>query len=780
MSARSLDDLEWSRIQAAVAQRCRGPLGARLRLALCATFEGAELALAQTAEALALLQADESFPIDGAVEIGTLLQRVQREGALSAPELRDVVVTLAAARALRLFLSRHKGQLGRLSQGCAFDPTLDHLHEEIVACVESDGTLSDHASPELRRLRTETANLRARIVGKLEAMLHQHSAILQDRFYTIREGRYVVPVRRDAHEKLQGIVHGTSASGHTVFVEPRALVAQGNRLKMAQAEQEREEARILAELSVLVGERLPELNAAIDSIDLIDLRQASARLGVDLGGTVPELVAEPTVDLAEARHPLLVLDGVEVVPADLSLRGGRGLVLSGPNAGGKTVALKTLGLSALMARAGVPICAKPGAQCGFFEAVLSDVGDEQSLQKNLSTFSAHMTNVASIVRDAGRGSLVLLDELATGTDPGEGAALACALLDALCRAGAAVAVTTHYEALKALATRDDRFDNASVGFDVQAMMPTFELHHGTPGASSALAVAARFGIPAPVIDAARAVLPEQSRTFDELVQKLEEQRQSLVLEKAAIEGERRQLQTLREASEKRLEALRSQGAGAVDEASRRLRDELHHARRDLKKARKQLRKQQDDEVLERTRQRIDAATAAMQAAAPTVEEPAGPGLESAEVGQAVWVPRLRSRATVLELDERKGARVQAGPMKLWVALTELRGADEPKVVKMQRQDEAAVTKQSPRTSDNTIDLRGMRVDDALPMMESFLDRLYGAAQNTAYVLHGLGTGALREAIRQHLKRDIHYVKTFRTGTTEEGGDRLTVVTLTGV
>ncbi|MEM9073905.1 MAG: endonuclease MutS2, partial [Myxococcota bacterium] len=564
MTAKSLEDLEWSRVVDAVAGRCRGPLGARMVLPMAVTRAGAERALAETGEAMTILAEGERLPVDGAVELEPHLSRVSRQASLDGPALRDVMRTLSAARALRRFLGRSKDRFPALHHACALDPTLDRLHEELAACIDPDGTLADHASPELRRLRGEVHTLRARIVRRLEQIVVERDSILQDRFHTIREGRYVLPVRRDAHEKLQGIVHGTSASGQTVFVEPRALVAQGNRLKMAQSELEREEARILAELSELVRERLPALGAAIEAIDHADLRQASAQLGRELEGRVLPMHDDASFDLERARHPLLLLDGVDVVPCDLSLRPGQGLVLSGPNAGGKTVALKTLGLAALFTSAGLPFPAAEGIRAGFVEKVLTDVGDDQSLQRNLSTFSAHMTHQARILRNASEGTLVLLDEVATGTDPEEGAALACALVDALLRRGAGVAVTTHYEPLKAMATRDERLENAAVGFDVEAMAPTFELLHGVPGASSAFAVARRFGIPDAVLQAAEEVLPEHSKTFDELVRNLETQRRELALARAALSEEKNALVTREAVIAKKEESLRDKKENALD------------------------------------------------------------------------------------------------------------------------------------------------------------------------------------------------------------------------
>ncbi|MBX7194394.1 MAG: endonuclease MutS2, partial [Sandaracinaceae bacterium] len=547
---KTLRDLEWERLVRAVASRCRGPLSTRLgveeALPLAASVDEARAWMSETEEALRARRDGEPLPLDGIRDVRGALARVVLLGVLDGPELAHVRSTLGSARVLRRHLAARKQRFPRLFARCALDPSLDALEQEIAACIEPGGTIADHASPELRRLRTEVANLRARIVARLEQMLLEHEAVVSDRFLTQREGRYVIPVRTDAHDKIPGIVHGTSSSGATAFVEPRAIVEQQNRLTLAIAEMEREEQRILAQLSELVRERAPELSAALDALDLADLRDASAKLADDLRAWPPEIVEEPRIALCDGRHPLLLLDGVAVVANDVAIEGGRALVLSGPNAGGKTVALKLLGMVALMARAGLPTPAQEGAKVGFFETVLSDVGDEQSMQKNLSTFSAHVRSMARTLDLAGPHSLVLLDEVATGTDPGEGAALACAIVDSLCRRGAAVGVTTHYEPLKAMALSDARFRNASVGFDVATMSPTFHVRMDVPGASSALAVAARFGLDPLVIERARELLPEQARTFDALVRKLEGEHDAVRHTREAMEIERRGAEDARE------------------------------------------------------------------------------------------------------------------------------------------------------------------------------------------------------------------------------------------
>ena len=787
---KTLDDLSWERIVTAVLARCRGPRANVPSLPLATTASGTRIALEETREAASLLADGEPLPLEGQRDVRSHIDRVSRQGSLDGPALRDVRATCGAARVLRQFLGRRRERTPRLSAACAFDPRLDALEDEIHSAIDVDGTVRDHASAELRRLRTETANLRARLVARLEQLIHEHADLLSDRFYTIREGRYVIPVRSDAHDRVPGIVHATSQTGATVFVEPRALIPQGNRLKMAQAEMEREEARILAALSDLVRERLPALVGAADALDHADLRAACAVMGRDFGATVLDLLDEPEIVLRRAKHPVLLLDREDVVPNDVELAAGRALVISGPNAGGKTVALEMIGLVALMMRAGLPVPADESSTCGFFDPVLTDIGDEQSLSKNLSTFSAHVTNLAEILRDAGSTALVLLDELAGSTDPEEGAALACAVVDALCRRSAAVAVTTHYEQLKALASTDDRMRNASVGFDVAKLAPTFELRMDVPGASSALFVASRFGIPDDVIETARRALPEQSRTFDELVRKLEDTQRALSIERAGLESDRRAVEADRERLSRELESLRAREREKLGKEAERLLSLVRRARDDLREARKRLRHRQVEEAeVAEAKKLADAAADAALEAKRSVEPAAGapvptePITDESEltVGARVWVPRLRAVAEVIEPPARGRVRVAAGAMKLAVGIDEVvRASDSPEQAKpaaVRAEPEPAVPRPTIRTPDNTLDVRGLRVDEALGMVESFVDRLYGQSEDVAFVVHGIGTGALRDAVRDHLSRDATYVARTRPGNAEEGGDRVTVVYL---
>lgn len=809
---KALLDLEWHRLVEAVAARCTGPLREHLeQLPIAGTFAEARDALQEAREAVRLLELNTPLPVDGIRDVRRSLDRLARQGALEGPELRAIASTLGAARALRRFLSRNREVAPALYEACSTDPTLDDLQEELTRAIEPDGTLHDSASPELGRLRTEVANLRARIVARLEQLLIKHADVVQDRFHTLREGRYVIPVRTDAHERLPGIVHGTSSSGASVFVEPRAIVQQGNRLKMAQAELQREEARILGILGGRVSDRLAEVRAAVEALDRADLRHAAARLAKDIGGVVPELEREACVSLMGVRHPLLQLEGIDVVPNDLSLESGRGLVLSGPNAGGKTVALKVLGLAALMARAALPIPAAEGSRIGFFAPVLTDIGDEQSIEKNLSTFSAHVTNLVHVLEESGPCAMVLLDEIATGTNPNEGAALACALMDALCERGAAVAVTTHYERLKAMAVEDPRLSNASVGFDVQRMEPTFRVRADVPGSSSALAVARRFGMPEAILERAKTHLPEQTRTFEVLVRRLEDRTFALEAEREEAAEQRRAAERLRREAEEARASIQRQDRRKLSEEGARLMAQLRDLRAELKQARRLLRRirsglaQEDRASRDHVREHDESALRAVGERLAAVAEKISPESdlgrllndpdavipasdegelvreEELTVGQRVFVPRLRAEVDVVEGPSKGRVRVAAGPVKLWVKVDELRRLDGKGETGTARAEPGTVAPAKPArapTGENTLDVRGMRVDDAISMTESFLDRMFGGAEPVAYILHGVGSGALRDAIRTHLLEHVtQYVAHARPGHSDEGGERMTVVYL---
>jgi DNA mismatch repair protein MutS2 len=802
--AKTRADLEWDRLLSALADRCAGPLGRDLALGLgfAETREEARVWLAQSAEATMLLAEGRSLPVADVEDVRDAIERARIGGVLAPAELRAIERMLGAARALRRFLTSRRTALPALFDACATDPTLDDVADEIAGCFEVDGALADRASPRLRELRGEWRAARQRMLSRMEELMSRYESVVQDRFVTEREGRWVLPVRSDAHERFPGIVHATSSSGATLFVEPRAVVGMGNRLKVLDAEVKREEQAVYARLTALLGDALPSVVAACEALALADVRAATARLARELDLVFPAVVDEPRLDLRRARHPLLALEMAErVVPSDLAIESGRGIVVSGPNAGGKTVALKTMGLAALMVRAGMPVACADGTTIGLLDVVLTDVGDDQSLHKNLSTFSAHVKNLVEVLQETGRGALVLLDELAGGTDPREGEALAAGVLDSLCARGGAVAATTHYEGLKALALVDERFVNASVGVDLATMTPTFELAMGVPGSSSALAVARRYGLPATVIERAERFLTREDQSFEAVVQKLHDERAALALARAAAEQREGEARGARDRADAELENARNREKKMLSEEAAELMDRLRRARDDLRDARARLRSRKVDaeglREAERAVERvagevaIGGALGRLVAGAPQEDEEAQrepvriPDLRK---GARVWVSRLRAEAEVVEVLGDGGVRVSAGPLKLTVRASELRNAaapvPAPRPARSAHGSGPAAARPGPagdvapiQTHDNTCDLRGLRIDDGVGMATTFLDRAVGGGQPVVFLLHGHGTGALREAIRKELARSP-YVARFRGGDPEQGGEGVTLVWLT--
>ncbi len=805
---KTLADLEWPRLLGSIASRCVGPMGKELARGwtFASTEDEVRARLAVAAEVARLLVEGAPLPARDVPDVRESIDRIRVGGALAGTELRACAEALTAARTLRRFLQARATDLPALRAACATDPTLDEPLAEIARCFDADGTLSDRASPRLRELRGEYRASRARMQSRLEDLMNRYEGVLQDRFVTEREGRYVIPVRADAHERFPGIVHATSSSGSTLFVEPRAVVPMGNRLKMLEAEVTREEILVQARLSSLLLDVLPSFEAAASALAHADVLAAVAELGRDIGLVFPRVVSYPRLDLESLRHPLLLLDSLpeagagkerglaSVVPSDVSIEAGRAVVVSGPNAGGKTVALKALGLSALLIRAGFPVACGPDSVVGIFEVVLTDVGDDQNLAKNLSTFSAHVRNLATILEEARKGALVLLDELAGGTDPREGEALAAGVLDSLCARGGAVVATTHYERLKALALADSRFQNASVGFDLATMEPTFRLTLGIPGSSSALAVAKRYGMPVTVIERAERFLSREDQSFETLVKKLDAERAALELARRAAEAREEEARHEKARLVAELESAKDREKRTISREAEALLASLRRAKDDLRAAQAKLRTKKIDESALREASRAIDRVASQASLGGELESVTMRGDETAtrapvrreqlKRGTRVYVPRLRADAEVLELLSDGDARVAVGPLKLTVAVEELRAAvTEPRAEAARDRGSRphpkgdAPTFETPmQTRDNTCDLRGLYTDDAVPFTMSFLDRCLHAGQKVAYVVHGHGTGALRDVIRREL-RQSPYVARFRPGEMGEGGDGVTVVWL---
>ena len=790
--------LEWPLLLDRIAGRCTsGAAAAYVRALLPAeTLLEARARLDRMRDAVSLFGSGHPLPVRQFPELGELFERVRADGVASGAELWALIGVLGLAQDLRGYAKTHAAVAPALAAAIDSEPSLDRLRERLTVCIDADGAVADRASSELSRARGKVRDARDELKRRLGQLMGRFADLLQGQYYTEREGRFVLPVRSDAHLRIDGIVLGSSASGSTLFVEPRELTLVGNRLRVAEAEAAREEARVLIALSADVKGAHDACEAAFFACVAADLHGAATHWADETQSVVLSLDTEARLELRGARHPLLLLTGIDVVPNDIVLRSRQALVISGPNAGGKTVALKTAGLVAWMVRTGLPVPVRPESVVGWFERVLCDIGDEQSIVHSLSTFSAHIENLRTILECASPSCLVLLDEIAAGTDPEEGAALAAAVLEALTARGAAVGVTTHYERLKELATQNERFANASVSFDFERMAPTFRLLLGVPGPSSALAVALRHGMPEGIVQRAKALLPTQALDRETALRELSRERAELENVRQDADVDRREASELRESLETERHAFREQAAREVDRDVHALRVQVLAARKELEEVRARLRSTASDTGVLRDLERSVSRVAAQVALGGELEAfgKSTPKISTHElvasklrVGQTVHHRTLGTNGQIIELCAREQVRLMIGAMKLLVPIRELSGVTGAEIAPNKRDSlrkkntaapKAKLLPAPQRTQNTTLDLRGDRVDDVAGRVDAFIDRLLGSNESAGFVLHGHGTGALKSHVREHLRAST-YVEHSRPAESDEGGDAFTVFWVRG-
>jgi DNA mismatch repair protein MutS2 len=737
-----------------------------------------ERLLDETDEARGLLSSRPDVGIGGAHDIGPHIGRARRGGRLDGGELLAILETLVVAGRISDSLrSERRPLLHALSRQVK---PLPQLRARLETSVDNSGELLDSASPALGGLRRQVRIAYERLRSRLEQLVHRSelSAALQEPIITLRNGRYVVPVRADAKGRVKGIVHDQSGSGQTLFIEPLVAVELGNAWREAQLAAEAEEERILDELSALVGTNADALAETLDALATFDFWISRARLAGELNGVRAKTVDEPIVELLSARHPGLV---GRVVPIDIRLGGDyRALVITGPNTGGKTVALRTLGLLSLMHQSGLHVPAAEGSRLPIFREVFADIGDEQSIAQSLSTFSGHLRSIVRIVEGAGPGTLVLLDELGAGTDPTEGSALAQALLDYFLQAGALVAATTHYAELKAYAHNTALARNASVEFDIDTLSPTYRLSIGLPGTSHAFAIAERLGLRAELVADARSRLSVAQQEFEATLASIKaaEATTSDALARASL-AEQRAREARREAEEERAHARRERET-ALTQARREAEQALADVQTEIRAVRKLL----AQEAL--TEPRLDEAVARLeQRLAPFAGDgagtAAGEGPELVEpLAVGAWVRAPGGwQGRIVSLDEDTGrASVQTGELRLSVPLADLAVAAENRRPKRETDAfepaRSVVVRPAPRAIPTSLDVRGARVEEALTMLEGYLDQaaVNGAPRLT--IVHGFGSGALRDALRAALTKHP-LVKKWRPGERGEGGDGATIV-----
>jgi DNA mismatch repair protein MutS2 len=802
VTQKALERLEWEEILAMLSERARTP-GARRRCTPGASagepdeaslFEptrgGVLERLAETSEARSILTTGEALPIGDIPDLEQTMTRARKDGVLAARELLNLASTLRATHDTKRLLEVRRESAPRLADLAETLVEQRDLERSIETSLEPSGEVRDSASPTLASARRDTQRIATEIQAKVSHYLHAPNIAphLSDNYYTIRNNRYVLPVRADSRGGVPGIVHDASNSGMTLYIEPEPLVELNNQLKRAEITIEREILRILRELSREAGSAADCVEANVATLEVIDLAFARASLSEDLDAVEPEIGDEGILQLPLLRHPLLPID--TAVPSDMHLGSDfTALILSGPNAGGKTVALKAAALAVLFARAGMHVLAAEGARVDLFDEVLAHIGDEQDIRENLSTFSAHMANLADITRRAADRSLVVLDEIGVGTDPGEGAALAQAVLETLAERGARVIATTHYNLLKEMAEVDERFANASVEFDSETLEPTYRLRMGLPGTSSATSVAARMGLDAQVIARANELLDREDRQLDRVLTELSAGRSALEAEQREIAQLKSETEAVRNEHRSKLERLQARR----DKLFLSMREELEQS---FREAHEQVASVIRD--LQRGGSARDAATARekLQAIASDTEATQREaGLEAPT--EESLDPIDWSRASAGDLvqilgggkgmlsslpDQRGRVTVQLGSARLSVPMERV-GAAEPKreqqptgraTPRITVTRAASAGEPAEREADaDHCDLHGLRVDEALDRLAYALDRAASAGRSSLAISHGRGTGTLRKVVREYL-RDCPFISRFATATQQEGGDGVTV------
>ena len=725
----------------------------------------------------------------GIKPVGESLYRADHGGALNTRELLDVAGVLRCARRVRDYWSDDGKKTAIDFLFCALRGNR-FLEERIFSAILEEDVIADSASAELADIRRHkrVAAAKGRQILQKIISSQSYSKVLQEAIITQRDGRFVVPVKAECRGSLPGLVHDVSSSGATVFVEPMGVVQANNELKELEAKEKKEIERILRELSAEAAGCSGDILSDYDLLVRLDLIFARGQLSYKMNASRPEIRRGGSVCLRRARHPLL--DTGRAVPIDIELgRKFDTLVITGPNTGGKTVSLKTLGLLTLMAQCGLHIPADAGSAVSVFERVLADIGDEQSIEQSLSTFSAHMVNIVKILEEADGRSLILFDELGAGTDPVEGAALAIAIIQHVRDKGGRVAATTHYAELKTFAMTTQGVENASCEFDVETLRPTYKLLIGIPGKSNAFAISQRLGLDPAVIETARSQMDSESIRFEDVLTQLEEKRQRL--EKDQSEAER--LRSQRESDAKRAREFREQMERAKENA--RTRGEAE-ARRIVREARAQadaifeelaqLRKGQEKAA---SWQNVNDARAAIRGRLNQMEEelhfqaerePIPAPSRPIQAGDLVELGGTRKQAVVTAVS---GERLQllAGNMKLTVKAGEVRLVEEAEVREKReakRQVATAVRLSGARAAVSELDIRGLMTDEADLAVDQFLDSAVMGKLNVVTIIHGKGTGALRKAVHQQLKRHPS-VKSFRLGRYGEGEDGVTVVELKG-
>jgi DNA mismatch repair protein MutS2 len=786
IAERALKTLEYDKVRQQVATHCTSSIGksAIEELVPQTDFDKVVQLLEEMDEGLSILRVKGNVPMGGIFDVRPSARRAQIGGMLAAIELMEISSTIRASRILRNFIEDLEAdeviEIPHFIAKKETMPVLTGLQHEINNCIDDNGAVLDSASSTLRTIRQSLRSEEAKVRSKLESLIRGSNAskMLSDTLVTIRNDRFVIPVKQEYRHHYGGIVHDQSSSGQTLFIEPDSIVQANNEIHRLKMKEQAEVERILLALSAMVQDVAPDLFNLVKVLGDIDVILAKGKYGQANKCTMPKMNQDGYIRLVRARHPLLPID--TAVPNDIEFgKDITAIVITGPNTGGKTVTLKTVGLCTLMAQAGLPVPALDGSQLAVFKQLFADIGDEQSIEQSLSTFSSHMVNIVDILQKFDDESLVLFDELGAGTDPQEGAALAISILDEVHGRGARVMATTHYPELKAYGYNRPGVANASVEFDIETLSPTYRLLIGVPGRSNAFEISSRLGLPETIIERAKGFTGTDRHEVESMIASLEETRRqseddaershALLLESESL---RKELQDKLQAYDERKEALDKK----AKEKARKIVEEAKHEAEGIIAELREMRKNADQVVKEHelieARKRLEEATPLENNKVLKKAAQVKARAQNLVVGDEVKVLSYGQRGTLLEKVSNTEWVVQMGILKMKISDSDLeyiKPEKEPIV-------RTAGVKNRNGHVKLELDLRGERYEDAILRTEKYIDDALLANYGRVSIIHGVGTGALRQGIQSYLKNNKR-VKSFRFGEAGEGGLGVTVVEL---
>ncbi len=796
--------LEWGTLLALLASYAQSTVGAEQ----CRSMElergvaQARIRQEETSDMLRLRAGVDPFPVLRFPDVTEWLGRVAKGACLEAHELRDIALVLGLIVDVQRYLLRHQADAPTIgAMATQLGPVVEYrrLTVALTGAIDPDGSIRESASPELHRLIQRANDFKQQMRHRLEQILHsrRYEEVLQERYFVQREGRYVVPIKADMQGRMPGIVHDVSSSGATLFLEPRELVDLNNSIKVVDLDIEREVCRILRELSALVAPHQPALAGSVALLGRLDAMSAKAALSQRLQASPPRLNDQGRIVLAQARHPFLVVSKDQVVPNDLAFdESVRVLIISGPNTGGKTVILKLLGLFALMVRCGLHLPCAPESEMAIFPSVYADIGDAQDLARDLSSFSAHITQMVQLLNEVSDGAecgheiapvppgraLVLLDEPVTSTDPAEGAALASALLCRLAAAGVKVVATTHYSLLKGLAQDRPGFANASVEFNLDTLSPTYRLIQGQPGGSAAIEIAGRLGMDQSLLEDARARLQGDNRLLETLLSNLQDKQRRLNDDLTAATAARHVAEQASREAQELLTFLQESERDERQGFKKKLSQEFQRARAAVQATMDDLKRDQKLLKAKEAKARLVELEQTVRREVGDAEEPIP--VDQLSIGDAVEVVGLGMTGTLLESPQgKKRVRLKVGEGEILANVASLAGVSQhrstaalPPVKTTAVSPRRTSQTLAPEDIQETLDVRGQAADDALDVVVAGLDRAILGGSPFVRIIHGHGTGRLRNVLRDYLKASP-YVVAFRPGDRAEGGDGVTIVQL---